>query len=58
MHNGYSYDEKIIKEEATDEEYSYVTQNISKLNKDKTFSFRASFLRHSSDWRINLLLPD
>lgn len=31
MGNGYYYDEKIIKEDATDEEYAYVAQNISEL---------------------------
>ncbi len=31
MLNGYSYDEKVIKEEATDEEYAFVAQNKDKL---------------------------
>lgn len=31
MGNGYYYDEKIIKEDATDEEYAFVAQNISEL---------------------------
>ncbi len=31
MGNGYYYDEKIIKEDATDEEYAYVAQNLSEL---------------------------
>lgn len=31
MNNGYSYDEKIIKEEATDEEYAFVAQNKNNL---------------------------
>ena len=32
MHNGYSYDDKIIKEEITDEELFYVEENKGKLN--------------------------
>ena len=32
MHNGYSYDDKIIKEEITDEELAYVEENKGKLN--------------------------
>lgn len=32
MHNGYSYDDKVIKEEITDEELFYVEENKSKLN--------------------------
>lgn len=31
MNKGYSYQEKIIKEDATDEEYTYISENISKL---------------------------
>ena len=31
MNNGYSYDEKTIKEEITDDEYSYVVENQDKL---------------------------
>ena len=31
MHNGYYYDEKVIKEEITDEEYLYIMQNKSRL---------------------------
>lgn len=31
MNNGYYYDEKTIKEEASDEEYAYVAQNKNKL---------------------------
>lgn len=31
MMNGYSYDEKVIKDEATDEEYAFVAQNKDKL---------------------------
>lgn len=32
MHNGYSYDDKVIKEEITDEELFYVEENKGKLN--------------------------
>lgn len=32
MHNGYSYDDKVIKEEITDEELAYVEENKGKLN--------------------------
>lgn len=32
MNNGYYYDEKTIKEEASDEEYAFVAHNKSKLN--------------------------
>ena len=32
MNNGYYYDEKTIKEDASDEEYAYVAQNKNKLN--------------------------
>ena len=31
MNNGYYYDEKTIKDNATDEEYAYVAQNLSEL---------------------------
>lgn len=31
MNNGYYYDEKIIKDDASDEEYAYVAQNLSTL---------------------------
>lgn len=31
MHNGYYYDEKVIKEEATDKEYAFVAENKEKL---------------------------
>lgn len=31
MNHGYSYDEKVIKDNASDEEYAYVAQNKSKL---------------------------
>ena len=32
MNRGYTYEEKIIKSDATDEEYAYISENNSKLN--------------------------
>ena len=32
MNKGYTYDEKIIKEEATDQEYAYIAEHNSELN--------------------------
>ncbi len=42
MRNGYSYDEKIIKEDASDYEYAFVAENKSKL---KGFSISTSWKR-------------
>ncbi len=43
MNNGYYYDEKTIKEDATDEEYAYVAQNQDKL---KGVSIATSWKRY------------
>lgn len=42
MNHGYSYDEKVIKENASDEEYAFVAQNKEKL---KGFSISTSWER-------------
>lgn len=44
MNNGYSYDEKTIKEDATDQEYAYVAQNKKRLvGVDITTSWKRTY---------------